>query len=512
VAIAYIALFAWFLVTLALFLTVRPALAAAWTLVGATMFLPSGVSIDPPVLPALGKEEFASLALALAASAFARPALRQARLGRGPELLLALGLVGAVLSVLGNADPLRVGPVVVPGTIPPDAASDAIELVLRWGVPFFVGRALFGRARDVRGLFLILAAAGLVYSLMILVELWISPQLHRFVYGYHQHSFAQTKRGDGYRPMVFMAHGLTLSLFVVMCMASAGALARLRQRVFGVPAGMVAVYLAVILLACKSTGSIVYGVFIGPLVLLAPPRTQVRVACALAALILSYPLLRSLDVLPVDRFVTFASEVVGARRADSFAARLETETTMLERVAERPWLGWASAGRSAIRDPETGEIVTVYDGVWIILLGKHGIVGFLAVFGLLLLPVLSAARGIDRIRSHGDRVLVGALSLMVAVHVFDLLPNSTVDGYLTLLSGALAGVVPGILREQRRARRKAGRGGAGDTSTGRDGVRQILRNSREGTRFQRGATASGGLCGTSLGCPLRVPMGAKRLS
>ena len=47
--------------------------------------------------------------------------------------------------------------------------------------------------------------------------------------------------------------------------------------------------------------------------------------------------------------------------------------------------------------------------------------------------------------------LLGALSLMVAVTTFDLLPNSTIDNYLILLSGALAGLVSGILKEQRVA-------------------------------------------------------------
>jgi O-antigen ligase len=452
VTIAYIALFGWFLVTLGLFLMLRPPTAAALSLVGASMFLPSAVSLNPPILPVLAKEEFASIALALAVSLFARPALRRARLGRGPELLLGVGFVGGILGVMSNSDPLRVGPVLVPGTFASEAVADVLELAIRWGVPFCVGRALFRRARDVRVLFSVLALAGLVYSLPILLELWISPQLHRMVYGYHQHAFLQTMRGGGYRPMVFMAHGLALSLFVVMCMASASALARMRQRAFGLPAAAIAGYLALILVVCKSTGSLVYGIFLGPLVLLASPRLQVRAACVLAVLILSYPLLRAYDVVPGERGVALAGDVAGAQRAATLAARRETATAMLERIAERPWLGWVSAGRSGIRDPETGELETVYDGVWVILLAERGIAGFVAVFGLLLFPLLAAARGMSRIRSASDRVVVGALSLMVAVRVFDLLPNSTVEGYLTLLSGALAGVVPGILREQQRER------------------------------------------------------------
>ena len=52
--------------------------------------------------------------------------------------------------------------------------------------------------------------------------------------------------------------------------------------------------------------------------------------------------------------------------------------------------------------------------------------------------------------------MIAGLSLMVAIHTFDLIPNATTEGYLTLLSGALSGAVPGILRDQaeRLARRR----------------------------------------------------------
>jgi hypothetical protein len=319
-------------------------------------------------------------------------------------------------------------------------------------VPFFIGRALFRRSADVRWLFALMAAAGLGYSLLILIELVISPQLHRFVYGYHQHAFYQTVRDGGFRPMVFMVHGLNLTLFVVMCMASALALARMRRRVFGLPALAVGLYLGAIVVACKSTGSVIYAAFLLPLLLLAPARVQVWVAAALAAGVLAYPLLRNTDVLPMEEAVELAGEAWGPRRASSLASRLETEREILARIGERPWFGWSNTGRSALHDPETGQMETIYDGFWIILMASRGVVGYLAVFGLLLYPILPAVRAMPRIRAPADRVTVGALCLMVVVNVFDLLPNSTVEGYLTLFSGALSGVVPGILAEQRRRR------------------------------------------------------------
>ena len=40
---------------------------------------------------------------------------------------------------------------------------------------------------------------------------------------------------------------------------------------------------------------------------------------------------------------------------------------------------------------------------------------------------------------------------MISISTFYLRPNPTVDNYLTILSGALAGLVPGILKEQAAA-------------------------------------------------------------
>ena len=55
---------------------------------------------------------------------------------------------------------------------------------------------------------------GLIYVPLCLFEVRMSPQLHNMVYGFAQHSFGQTVRGGGWRPMVFMQHGLAVGLFM----------------------------------------------------------------------------------------------------------------------------------------------------------------------------------------------------------------------------------------------------------------------------------------------------------
>jgi hypothetical protein len=447
-AVAYTALAAWFVISLAIYALMRAPMATAVVYIAGNLLLPEGIAIDPPLLPDIGKQEVISLAALIAVTAFARQRMRAARIGTGAELMIAMGVAGIAFTVFNNSDFIRSGRMLISGTNPTDIIPDIIVVIIRWAIPFVIARAVYTRARDGRTLMLVLAIAGLFYSVPVIIELIISPQLHKFVYGYMQHGFLQTLRGSGYRPMVFMPHGLNLTFFLVMAVAAASTLWRTERSKLQASYALLTLYLGVILLLCRSTGSTLYAFIITPLILFTTPRLQIHVASALAILVFSYPVLRQAEVIPFEAALNVAKQYAGERRAKSFQARLYTEETMLERIKERPWFGWASPGRSGVRDAVTGEFKTVYDGYWVILLAKRGIVGFISIFALLLLPIFIAGRAISRIRAPEDRALLGALSLMIAFSTFDLLPNSTVDNYLTIFSGALAGLVPGILKEQ----------------------------------------------------------------
>ena len=171
-AVAYTALVLWFFVAILLFRLCRPPLAALLTLLGAALFLPNGVFVDLPGLPPIGKEGVASIACLGCCLAFAMPSLRRARLGRGPEILLVGLAIGTGVSVFTNLGPHVYGPVNAT-----DFVARIIGHLLRWGVPFIVGRALFSRSRDARDLLVGLAVAGVAYSLFILVDAFSMPSM-----------------------------------------------------------------------------------------------------------------------------------------------------------------------------------------------------------------------------------------------------------------------------------------------------------------------------------------------
>lgn len=453
--VGYTALGLWFVVALLLFTVMRPAQAIAAAMLGGAMFLPERVGFDLPVLPEIAKDQITVLACLLAALVFAQSDLRRARIGRGPEIVMVVISLGAVVTVLTNRDTVVSGATVMPGARPTDFVSNIIEYLLQWGLPFVLGRALVSRSRDLRDFFLVFVVAGLLYSLFILVELRMSPQFHRWTYGFHQHGFHQTIRASGYRPMVYMRHGLHVALFVQLAMLASMAMTRGRLRLFGIPGAAIGVYLTGILVLCKSVGALVYGFVTAPVVLLASPRIQALFASLIAAGIFAYPVVRAADWIPLDRVYELAEAAAGPDRARSLVGRMETETQVMAVANERALFGWSSSGRTmTFHETKPNESLTVYDGVWLVMYSKGGVMLVGSVFLLLLLPVFTAARGIRRIRSPLDRVLVSTLSLMVCINVFDMLPNSTTEPYLTLMSGALAGAVPGILREQREKRRR----------------------------------------------------------
>jgi hypothetical protein len=95
-----------------------------------------------------------------------------------------------------------------------DGASAVLRQTLLWGVPYFMGRLYLTDLAAHREAALTLAAGALVYVPLCLLEMKMSPQLHHMLYGFHPHEFVQSMRMEGYRPVVFMDHGLSVALWM----------------------------------------------------------------------------------------------------------------------------------------------------------------------------------------------------------------------------------------------------------------------------------------------------------
>lgn len=436
--IAFAALVLWIPLTGLAFAVARPPVAGAVALIAAALCLPYGVELIVKGLPELGKNEIGAFAVLFYCLLFFRDRLWPARPGLGFDSLILILVAGAVATALTNADSLMFGETLLPGLKIYDAFSMASRDILRLGVPFFIGRALFRTTRDLRMLMTALVVAAVVYSVFVGFEMRMGPRLQNAIYAVH--SGIPHKRYGIFRPFVFMG-GLSLSLFVASATIASVTLARGGLRILGLPSGVIATYLGVLLFLTRSFASIAYASAVVPVVAFLKPRLQMRIAVGLSLFCLAYPLLRSMEIVPVDGMVK-AAALVDVGRSESLAFRFENEDMLLERARERMLFGWGGWNRSAVFVHGRPESIT--DGWWIIVLGQRGLVGFLASFGLLTLPVLLAHRRLAAVGLERDQRLVAGFSLIVAITTIDLLPNTLWTYFAPVFAGALAGMIQGV--------------------------------------------------------------------
>jgi hypothetical protein len=424
--------------SIAAFFLMRPVPAALLVAFGAEMFLPEGTNYKLPYMPAFDKHNMGYVCILLAC--LIRYPGRVTKLPKEKWIvfLALLVLVGGVATAMLNKDSLtfgNAGQVFIPGLGVKDGLFMGITSFVEVFLPFYVGYALFRQREDLDQLIAGLAIAGLVYVPFALVELRLSPQWHRWIYGYGQSVFDQTIRWGGYRPMVFMSHGLSLARFFVAALFALVILTKTRRRLWGLSVRFLAWTQFLVLVACKSTGAIVLAVAGLPLLLFAKPKRQLQVAAVLAWITVLYPALRLSGIFPVGSMLE-AAGALQSERAGSLAFRFVNEDALLARARERIVFGWGEYGRNVVRD-EDGKDTSVLDGHWIIRLGVNGVVGFATTFGPLLIPVLWARRRLRNISNHEDQIAIAGIAFTLTILSLDLIPNGLWACYPFFIAGAL---------------------------------------------------------------------------
>jgi hypothetical protein len=435
--VAIIALLAWPGVALWLYSTRPVTQATLWTILGGYLLLPVGVSIKLSAgVPPLDKSSVPALA-ALAGSIFI--AGRRLRFWNEfglPEAILLVFLFSPLITSELNTDPVMSGGVLLPGVGAYDGLSAVVGQLI-FVTPFLLGRQLFKDNVDFEQILRTLVIAGLFYSLPMLFEIRMSPQLNYWLYGYYPSEFVQQMRDGGFRPMVFIGHGLGVAFFTMTSAVAATALWRTQIRVLTVPSAGITAYLLVVLILCKSLGSLIYCGFLMPLVRFVRPRLQLKVATILVGISLAYPLLRGADLVPTSSMVEIAQSLSPAR-AVSLQFRFNNERRLLLRASQRIVFGWGRFGRSRIYD-QRGKDISVTDGRWIITMGQYGLVGFLAEFGLIGLTVFRTTSTLRHVTEGRDSIFLAAVALILAITMIDMLPDASLTPLTWLFAGALLG-------------------------------------------------------------------------
>lgn len=449
---AYFILFSWPVIVAILFRIFDRPRAIVISVLGGYLFLPLVAGFDLPLLPTFDKALIPALS-AITMCLLIKDGSPQAagyrqKLPPSPDysaggrailiiLLLTLGF-GIFGSVLVNQEALIFGPAYLRPMRIYDAFSIAMDTLVML-LPFYLGWRYLSTKADHQQVLGLLAVAGLIYSLPTLFEVRMSPQLNIWFYGFFPHAFDQHIRGSGFRPIVFLQHGLMVGIF--FSMATLAGAAMLRSQKLAASNTLIwslsLLWLLMTLVFVKSLGALIITVLLLPLVLFGTSRWIMRAAAVIALIVLTYPMLRALDWVPVNEVTSIAQEI-DAERASSFDTRVRNEDILLDRAQEKPWFGWGGWARNRVYDPVTGVDLVIVDGQWIIFIGYYGWLGYIARFGILTFPLLLLmARG----RKRSIPLVTSGLALVMAANLIDLIPNSALTPVTWLIGGSLAGYV-----------------------------------------------------------------------
>lgn len=421
-----IAIFGWIPVVLVLFTQMRARRAVIVSFLGAWLFLPiAGYNL--PGLPPVDKM-FVTCVGALLGTAF----FDSARLGALRLSLWDLPMVAWVLCPIPAAVANNYGVY--------EGFSLGFAQGVSWALPYIVGRLYFADPQGQRELAMGIFVGGLIYLPLVLFESRMSPQLHTWVYGYYQHEFGQARRGEGWRPTVFMQHGLSVAMFMgtaALCGVWLWAAGKFRAMA-GFPAWMLSGALFVTAAACRSTYALLLmlagtaALFLGRAL-----GTRLILVCMLAVPP-SYVALRTIGGWDAGILRDTAASM-GPDRAESLNVRLDSEDVCWSWVQRKLMFGACRLDEVMLNRETLGRFVP--DALWLIALAKFGAVGLLAMFAMFLTPpALYLAR--FRAKEISGPELAGATVMAVALilYTLDALLNAMINPIYLLSAGGLVGM------------------------------------------------------------------------
>jgi hypothetical protein len=330
--------------------------------------VPNALPVKLPLLPPLDKKIIPILAI-LAIFYFGKVRMRwlpQTAIG----IYLCLGaMLNPFFTVFTNMDDIHYGPTFLPGLKFTESLSLSLWVALSYCAPFMVGYSILNTNKAHEEIVKLIVVLGLIYSVFVLYEVRMSPQLHTKIYGFFPHDdWMQQIRAGGFRPVVFLGHGLMVALFECLMVVAAFTLWRQQHELARGKGFWLLTYFLVLLVLTKSYSALSYLVLFFVIVA-SGSAMRYRFMAFIAVVILFYPGVRS--YVPIADIVNFFNDI-NPERASSLKFRIDNEDILLAKANERSVFGWGTWGRNRVFDPVTGVDVSVTDGVWILYYGQAG--------------------------------------------------------------------------------------------------------------------------------------------
>lgn len=431
-ALVQIALLGYIPISLLFFAVLPAPRAVASVLIMGWLFLPPAVRFPMPGLPDYDKYFAIAFAAAFGALVFDSKRVLSFR-PAWYDIPMLLFTVLPGLSSISNGLGIN------------DCLSTIFRQTTYFAIPYALARVYFANLAGLRDLMLVIFVSGLIYLPFVAYELRFSPQLNRLLYGYHQHSFGQTRRFGGWRPMVFMQHGLMLSLW--MCSATvAGLLLWMSgsvRKLFSIPIGVLVVALAAVSIACRSFGAMALMVM-AMVVAYVARQLKLPILVSLLALVpVLYVGVRATEIWDGSHLVAATNSIAGSERAGSLDFRFRSENILNDRAWQRPLLGWGGHNRNRGEADDAAAQRLIVDSWWIILFGQRGLLGLGTWLLAMVLPIVLFIHRWKVWAVWHPWLMPGlGLCLITLVFVIDCMFNAMLNPLYVVCAGALAGLVP----------------------------------------------------------------------
>jgi hypothetical protein len=245
-------------------------------------------------------------------------------------------------------------------------------------------------------------------------------------------------RFGGWRPTVFMEHGLQVALWMGFCLLIAYVTLRMKPLiVIERPkySSLILLSLGGTFLLLKSLGSLALVASAVAIFELARFLRLRVLYLTLPACVVGYLILRGFGLGSPDALVSFVRDNISAERAESFQFRIDNEDLLAAKARKQVWLGWGGWGRNRVFD-EYGKDISVTDGLWIIIFGTQGVLGLSAFYAMQLMAPTLLLFG----RRFHENAAVTGLALSCLISSIDTLPNAMSIPIFQLVLGALVTV------------------------------------------------------------------------
>ena len=316
--------------------------------------------------------------------------------------------------------------------------SETFSILLAWGLPYAIGKIYFCDQPSLKTLAVWIVIGGLIYIPFCLWEMRMSPNLHNNFYGFRPDWFGTSHRFGGYRPVVFLQHGLAVGIWMMSALLMGIWLWRSKtiKILCGIPIELQVMLLFPVFLFCRSLNSII--LFIGGLFVYFTIQSLEKksIVLCLAFIPICYIGAINSGVLSTKLLINYANRIDNDR-ANSLQTRLDNEKELLEKAWQRPIFGWGGFGRNRIYN-ESGQDTSLTDGFWIIVFGINGLVGLISIGCVLLLPTIVFWRKY-RLANWKDPKLIPIIGFIciIPLYVIDCLMNAMINPVYTVAAGGI---------------------------------------------------------------------------